>query len=95
MYTLQPKQRPDGKLPYPYFIDESGMVGRQDFWKGEPLELIGFDINPTDHGMSGQSIDLKEFLKNPQIAVGMYPIFKDKNDNWHTYEDEIKSVTTK
>lgn len=93
--VLQPKQRPNGQLPYPYFIDETGMVGRQDFWKGEPLELIGVDINPTDHGMSGKSIDLKDILKDPEKAIGMYPIFKNSNDEWHTYDEPIESVSVR
>lgn len=89
---LQPKTRANGQMPYPYFIEEDGNVGRQDFWKGEPLKLIGFDINPSDHGMSNKSVDLSDFIRDPEIAVNMYPIFEHKDGEWYTYEDKIKSV---
>lgn len=89
---IQPAERSDMKLPYPFFIESDGSVQRQDFWKGKPLKLIGFDINPSDHGMSGKSIDLSDFIVDPQRAVGMYPIFEHADGNWFTYDDAISSV---
>ena len=34
-------------VPYPYHIDSEGNVLRQDFWRGDPSRLIGFQaIHP-------------------------------------------------
>jgi len=86
---IQPKERADGTLPYPFFIDEKGLVGRQDFWKGEPFELIGFDTSPSRH--KGE-IDFKQFWEKPELAIGLYPIFSHKNGEWITYSDPISSI---
>ena len=94
MYKLQPAERDDGTLPYPYFIDEQGLVGRQDFWNGKPYKLIGFQPKPKTGVMKG-TIDIKIFFEDPQKAVGMYPIFADTEDTYYTYRDKIESVTTK
>lgn len=88
---IQPKERPDMVLPYPFFIDEKGNVGRQDFWKGNPKKLIGFSPIKTQDFHKKQ-IDLRIFLKNPKKAIGMYPIFAHKDKNWHTYQDKIESI---
>ena len=90
---IQPKSRPDMTRPYPYFIDEQGFVGRQDFWKGEPFQLIGFSPTPEQE-FDEKQIDLSTFLQNPKIAIGMYPIFVYKNKEWHTYQDRIESVNS-
>lgn len=92
--TLHPAQKKNGVLPYPYFIDKKGMVGRQDFWKGSPLKLIGFNGNP-ETGHDSKTIDVKIFLKDPQKAVGLYPIFEHKDGEWFTYSDKITRVTIK
>ncbi len=88
---IQPKQRKDFTLPYPFFIDEKGRVGRQDFWKGKPLRLIGFSKTPQTGTLD---IYLREFLSNPKLAIKKYPIFewKDKKRSWHTYLDPIEHI---
>lgn len=90
---IQPKARPDMTLPYPLFIDEKGKVGRQDFWKGKPVQLIGFDITPTDHGRSGKAVTLEQFLADPIRCVGMYPILKNTGGKWVTWNDPIASYS--
>lgn len=89
---LQPKERPDMTLPYPFFIEDDGSVGRQDFWKGEPAKLIGFS---KEQKAGAFSFGRKAFMENPQMAVGHFPIFADKDDNWSTYGDVIGSVSVK
>lgn len=95
--TIQPAQRKDGTLPYPFFLDEKGYVGRQDFWKGSPHMLIGFNSKPIN-GYDPKSIDVQAFMKDPQKAVGLYPIFAHKEGKgmeWYTYKDPIESVSVK
>lgn len=88
---IQPKERKDLTLPYPYFIDMRGKVGRQDFWKGKPLRIIGFNPKPKS-GYMPKSITSLEFLLKPKLAIGMYPIFEHKDGQWFTYKDPIASV---
>lgn len=91
MITLQPKERENMTLPYPFFIDAKGKVGRQDFWKGEPYMLIGFNPKRVTGPIKG-TIDFREFLKEPTKCIGMYPIFAHKNGEWFTYNDPIERV---
>lgn len=47
-------------------------VEDQDHWKGDPLQLLGFQAAPDV-----QAIKLFDdrFVEDPQRAVGMYPVF--------------------
>lgn len=87
--TIQPQQRPNGTLPYPYHIDNKGNVGRQDFWKGEPLKLICF-ANKSNDTIS--TLTFKEFWKTPKETIGKYPVFEHKNGEWYTYQDIIENI---
>jgi hypothetical protein len=84
--------QPIGKglqLPYPYHIDSIGMVGRQEFWKGEPLKLVGFSdvpINGEIHLM------FTDFWSDPEKAVGRFPVFMHKNGDWFTYTSPITNI---
>ena len=89
LITIQPKELPGGTLPYPYFIDKKGMVGRQDFWKGKPKKLVGFSIKPKTGDIN---FDLKDFLRKPKAAIGMYPVFENKDGNWVTKTISIESI---
>lgn len=63
--------------PYPYHIGGAdGAVGRQDFWNGEPERLLGFQAKRRV-----QVIDLTAamFWDEPEQAVGMYPVFQDRD----------------
>jgi hypothetical protein len=98
MITIQPKQRADGVLPYPFHIqaedsDEAtrGAVGRQDVWHGKPERLVGFVADPET-----QQIDLvlAEFLNDPEHARGMHPVMQDSKGGWATYAGAIERVET-
>lgn len=85
---LQPKERPDMTLPYPFFIDEKGNVGRQDFWKGEPLKLVGF--NPKHKtGVMKNTITFEMFMADHKLCVNKFPIFEHKDGNYYTYGEPI------
>ena len=90
--TIQPKERKDLTLPYPYFIDaKTAEVGRQDFWKGEPLRLICF----AKKGETKGALTFAEFLKNHKKCIGLYPVFAHKDGEWYTYKDPIATVSVK
>lgn len=96
--TLQPAPivdyiTPDGselmKLPYPFHVDTDGSIGRQDFWNGYPLRVLGFVADPNR-----MQIDLywEEIVKNPQRAVGMYVVTEDADRVFSTHVVAIASV---
>jgi hypothetical protein len=88
---IQPRELQDKTLPYPYFIDEkTGAVGRQDFWKGHPLKLIGFSDLPKAGDIN---LTFEEFVKRPKRAVGRYPVFENEGDKWVTHTNPIESVS--
>lgn len=84
IFTLQPAPivdgiAPDGsemtRLPYPFHCDEDGAVDRQDFWRGDPLRVLGFQKR-----LDVQRVDLHwaDFVKgDPQRAVNMYAVTQD------------------
>ena len=86
---IQPTEQRGGVWPYPYFIEENGNVGRQDFWKGKPEKLLGFSSKPEAGDIS---LNLEGFWKNPEAAIGMYPVFADKADKWVTNTIPVESV---
>jgi hypothetical protein len=85
---IQPQEREDKTLPYPFFIDEKGFVGRQDFWRGKPLKLIGFSTVPKTGEMD---VTLSDFLEVPDCCIEMYPVMEWEDGTWHTYKDKIMS----
>ena len=101
--TIQPGQPDEGMgynvakpLPYPWHIDtESGEVGHQEFWNGEPFRLLGFQKNAQV-----QMVDLMldQFVENPNLAVGMYAVFSDKDGGMYNITvpiTHVHSVTVK
>lgn len=87
--SIQPYGDPVGQMPYPFHIDRFGMVGRQEFWKGNPYKLIGFSHKPK-----AGSIDLEflEFWSEPNRAVKMFPVFASRRGTWGTFTNHIMSV---
>lgn len=94
MITIQPEQRADGVLPYPFHLVaedteelQRGQVGRQDFWNGKPARLVGFVQDPET-----QQIDLgfADFFAEPGKARGMHPVMEDSEGGWATYAGAIE-----
>ena len=86
---IQPKKTPKGEKPYPYFIFEDGKVGVQRYWKGNPSELLGFAKKPVAGDMA---YNVKDFFFNPKQIIGLYPVFKNKDNKWLTSKDAIESI---
>lgn len=71
--TIQPQTLPDLTRPYPFHIDaDTGDVQRQDFWKGDPERLLGFQDSAE---VQRVTLHRKEWSQNPQSAIGKYPVF--------------------
>lgn len=88
--SVQPAGPPAGRLPYPYHVGPDGKIGRQEFWRGDPAELIGFAKRLDVHRVD---LDLDHFLKNPTKAVGMYAVLGDAEGNWRTDGAPVESVS--
>lgn len=78
------------KLPYPFYVDEDGKVDQQDFWKGDPARVIGFQRD-----LAVQHIDLwwKDAAQDPQKTVGMYLVTSDAQGEWGTHQTAISDVS--
>lgn len=78
------------QLPYPLFVDESGMVGRQDFWDGRILRVVGFMRD-----LAVQQVDLwwKDAYADPQAAVGMYVVAVDASGGMFNLDTAVESIT--
>ena len=59
-------------LPYPFHISEDGSVGRQEFWKGDPSHVIGFQRRPV---VGQVDILWESAAEDPDQIVGLYPVF--------------------
>ena len=93
---IQQKELGDKTLPYPYFIGVSGLVGRQDFWKGKPHKLLGFHDKPDTGDIN---LPFEEFKLNIKKAIGMYPVFEHKETilghkgtKWVTHTNPVEFI---
>lgn len=90
--SIQQSTLPDLRRPYPYVVvgegEHAGYVLWQDFWRGEPYFLVGFQ-NRVDV----QQIDLHmpEFLAAPGKAAGKYPVFSDATTGGFYVEQVVVS----
>ncbi len=64
------------KMPYPFVVGESGYVEGQDFWKGDPFRVVGFQKD-----LAVKQIDLywDEVIKDPKKAEGTYLVTRDRD----------------
>jgi hypothetical protein len=77
------------QLPYPFYVAEDGKVDRQDFWRGDPYAVIGFQED-----LARQQIDLwwDDVVKDPQSAVGKYVVTRDSRGGMGVHVIAIDSV---
>jgi hypothetical protein len=90
--TIQPTgpNGPAGVMPYPWHVIVSdGAIGRQDFWRGNPLGLLGFANKPRGGAVN---LAFSVWTANPDRAIGKYPVFMDGVGNFSTGPLPIESV---
>lgn len=60
--------------PFPYIINhETGAVSDQEFWRGDPFRLLGFQANAD---VQRVNLFFEDWVaRDIQSAVGMYPVF--------------------
>jgi hypothetical protein len=89
-FTIQPKQTSVMQpRPYPYQIDEAGDVLGQDFWKGDPAAILGFQPTQDDQRVT---LFFSEFTENPMKAIGMFPVFITADGGMYNLNLSIESV---
>lgn len=80
--SIQPAQGTDANaehdprkpLPYPYHVGPGGAIERQDFWRGSPSKLLGFQRGVQ----CSLVVSFEEFWADPDKAVGLCPVFIDE-----------------
>lgn len=94
IHPCQPGKKPGEydvmePLPYPYHIDDTGVVLRQDFWRGTPSCLVGFQKYKTI-----QRVDVwfKDWFSEDVDVLGMYPVFLDAAGSLYTDTRPVGSV---
>lgn len=78
------------KLPYPFYVYETGRIALQSFWKGSVKSVIGFQADLAKH-----VIDLHwdEAWAEPEKCVGMYVVTCSADNVWSVHSTAIKSAT--
>lgn len=85
--TIQPSNTPSGKydvhmaVPYPFHVGEDGMVGRQEFWRGDPKAVLGFQ---RDIDLMMVDLFWADAVADPEQMVGMFPVFTTSDGRWYT-----------
>lgn len=90
--TIQPLSAGGGAgvMPYPWHVILcDGAIGRQDFWAGNPAQLIGFADEP-DTGEVDFLFD--DWLAEPERAIGCYPVFAAADGEFSTGDTPIESI---
>ena len=87
VYVIQPQG--NNPRPYPFFVHPDGTIGRQDFWRGSPFRLEGFQ---ADIRVNTVALFLGEFYANPDRAIGLYPVFSNAGGDMWTLTNPISEV---
>lgn len=77
------------KLPYPFYVNEAGEVANQEFWRGDPLRVVGFQRDLARH-----EVDLwwNDAFADPERCVGMYLVTADNRGGMGVHQTAIASV---
>lgn len=77
-------------LPYPYHVLPDGKVDRQDFWRGDPAGLIGFQREAKRHQVD---VTFQDWVDNDVDVTGMFPVFVDDKGQFAVITLPITDVT--
>lgn len=78
------------KMPYPYYVYQTGRVALQGFWKGRVKHVIGFQADLAVHTIQ---LHWDEAWAAPEKAVGMYVVTGSADGVWSVHPTAIKSAT--
>lgn len=86
-FHLQLAAGPEHDLPYPFVVQPDGSIDGQDFWKGEPERLLGFQTGDE------QAITMwwRQARIYPDRAIGLRPVFIDRDGTmWAHTRDVVR-----
>lgn len=92
--ALQVANTPTGEydvhkpMPYPFYIEPDGSVAAQDFWRGEPAALIGFQRVADVHTVDVLADD---WLSGEADVLGMHPVFVDAGGGFWSHRHPVMS----
>ena len=77
-------------LPYPYHIEENGIVGSQEFWKGDPARLLGFQNGNVQRIV----LTARDWWQGaPEAAQGLHPVFVTTDGDMWAETRPVTSVS--
>jgi hypothetical protein len=77
------------RVPYPFAVKENGEVDGQDFWRGDPAAVLGFQ---NDEEVQRIDVWWSDVVSDPELAVGKFPVMIEESGNIYTYTVKIESV---
>ena len=88
-------------LPYPFHLDADGNVLRQEFWRGEPVKLLGFQYSPDAQEIGLLAEDWlptaasyhSSNVVGPTAVVGLWPVFLDADGSIWSHVYPVDGVT--
>lgn len=97
MLTIHPANTLSGEydvnrpLPYPYHIEDDNSVARQDFWRGTPAYLLGFQLQ-----LDIQTVDLTPDQVRQDISkcIGTFPVFATRSGEIYNLAVPIRHART-
>jgi hypothetical protein len=98
LITIQPSNAPDGTYnvhepwPYPFHVDSAtGNVTRQDFWKGAPAQVLGFQVD-----RERQEVDLlwEDAAEHPELIEGMFAVLLDTSEGEPTIYNTVCPIAS-
>lgn len=88
--TIQPDPgNPLAPLPYPFHVEEDGIVQRQDFWRGNVYRVIGFQEIFERHRID---LEWKEVWNKPELAIGKYVVTSDDKGQFSVHQHPISKA---
>lgn len=87
--TIQQVSAEDLSQPYPMHIKKHNEVAQQDFWKGDPASLMGFqDLKDVQR----VSLFADDFQLAPERAIGKFPVFVRADGSLYASQLAVASV---
>lgn len=87
--VIRPVSLPDLSNPHPYRIAADGTIGDQEFWKGRPIALNGFQDRLD---VKTVNVHVEDFMENPEQAIGRYAVFVNEHGGPWVLDPAIDSV---
>ena len=91
--TFQRAVHPDHFKPYPLHVNSDGTVCQQDFWRGYPSRLLGFQKDLAVPRIDLTWADASASAAFPDQTIGMYMVAIDSDDTIGVYPTAITHAT--